>query len=383
MATTEKELIMECLSNIKEILAIIKDWNLTQHFVALKDFYFHPQRFWNKYNRLSSKNKTSQFFTYFALFACVILGFKGYTIANLFKLLTQIVSLALITVVLFIGFYISQTNKKGIKNIVIYSCYYLFLLFPISFIFWTTYDITGGYHILFIHNVIYVLLDLYLWFAPAFVFITDWKKRIITIITIFIALNIAEVVIYPMRRNDKPFTHNHIGEERYELGKTIKNAYIIPYYIVTNKNNTDSFYLYSGPTDSIAWSVDTKQYFEDIEKDMDWLKTISEQCEYDENKIFFSRLFEIRRGIAYCHQNHQYSNKIIKETVVADTAGVELDKYTYRLFNEDIRELNNELLEIDIRDAEAYELSLYPLNVSMWIRPALMLAIKYDNQNNK
>ena len=247
----------------------------------------------------------------------------------------------------------------------------------------TTYDITGGYHILFIHNVIYVLLDLYLWFAPAFVFITDWKKRIITIITIFIALNIAEVVIYPMRRNDKPFTHNHIGEERYELGKTIKNAYIIPYYIVTNKNNTDSFYLYSGPTDSIAWSVDTKQYFEDIEKDMDWLKTISEQCEYDENKIFFSRLFEIRRGIAYCHQNHQYSNKIIKETVVADTAGVELDKYIYRLFNEDIRELNNELLEIDIRDAEAYELSLYPLNVSMWIRPALMLAIKYDNQNNK
>ena len=112
---------MECLSNIKEILAIIKDWNLTQHFVALKDFYFHPQRFWNKYNRLSSKNKTSQFFTYFALFACVILGFKGYTIANLFKLLTQIVSLVLITVVLFIGFYISQTNKKGIKNIVIYN----------------------------------------------------------------------------------------------------------------------------------------------------------------------------------------------------------------------------------------------------------------------
>lgn len=372
---------MDWLSHIREFVTLIKEWNLTQHFVALKDFYFRPKRFWNKHNRLSSKNKTIQFLTYFAIFVCITLGFKGYTIANLFKLLSQIVSLTLIIVVLFVGFYLSKTNKKNIKNIVIYGCYYLFLLFPIELIFWTAYEITGDYHILFIHNVIYVLLDLYLWFAPAFVFITDWKKRIITIITIFIALNIAEVVIYPMRRNDTPFTHNYIGEERYELGKTIKNAYIIPYCVVTNKSNTDLFYLYSGPTDSIAWSIDTKQYFEDLEKDIDLLKTISEQCEYDENKIFFSRLFEIRRGIAYCHQNHQYSNKITKETVVADTTGRELDRYTYRLFNEDIIEFNNELLEIDIRDAEAYELSLSPLKVSMWIRPALMLAIKYDNQN--
>ena len=373
---------MEWMTAIKEFVVLIKEWNLTQHFIALRDFYLHPRRFWNKYNRLSAKNRTSQFFTYFAIFACVILGFKGYTIANLFKLLAQIVSLALITVVLFVGFYLSKTNKKDIKNIVIYGCYYLFLLFPIELIFWTAYEITGDYHILFIHNIVYVLLDLFLWFAPAFIFITNWGKRIITTITIFIALNIAEVVIYPMRSNDNSFTHNYIGEERYELGKTIKNAYIIPYYIVSNRNNTDSFYLYSEPTDSIAWSADTKQYFEDLEKDMDVLKTISEQCEYDENKIFFSRLFEIRRGIVYCHKSHHYSNIITKEDIVTDTTGVELDRYTYRLFNEDIIELNNELLEIDNRDAEAYELSLSPLKLTMWIRPALMLAIKYNNKTN-
>ena len=374
---------MGWISNIKEFFIIIEEWNLAQYFIVLKDFYFYPKRFWNKYNRLSSKNKTYQFLTYFAIFVIVILGFKGYTIANLFKLLTQVVSLTLITTVLFVGFYLSKTDTKGIKNIVIYSCYYLFLLFPLELIFWTAYEITGDYHILFIHNIVYVLLDLFLWFAPVFIFITDWKKRIITILTIFITLNTAEVVIYPMRSNDSSFTHNYIGEERYELGKTIKNAYIIPYCVVTNKNNTDLFYLYSGPTDSIAWKVDTKQYFEDLEKDMDLLKTISKQCEYDENKIFFSRLFEIRRGIAYCHQNQQYSNKITKETIVADSEGRELDRYIYRLFNEDIMALNNELLETDIRDAEAYELSLYPLNVSMWIRPALILAIKYGNHNKQ
>ena len=59
-----------------------------------------------------------------------------------------------------------------------------------------------------------------------------------------------------------------------------------------------------------------------------------------------------------------------------------MDRYTYRLFNEDIIELNNELLEIDNRDAEAYELSLSPLKLTMWIRPALMLAIKYNNKTN-
>lgn len=371
---------MEWLSHIKEFLSIVKEWNLMQHFIALKDFYFHPKRFWNKYNRLSSKNKTSQFLTYFAIFACIMLGFNGCTIVNLFKLLTLIVFLSLITVVLFIGFYLSETNKKGVKNIVIYSCYYLFLIFPIILIFWTAYEITGDYHILFIHNIVYALFDLFLWFAPVFIFVTDWKKRIFTIISILIILNMAEVAIYPMRSNDKSL-NNYILEERYELGKSIKNAYIVPYCVVTNKNNTDLFYLYSGPTDSIAWRIDTKQYFEDLEKDMDYLKTMSEKCKYDENQIFFSRLFEIRRDVAYCHLNRKYSNKITKETVIADTEGRELDRYTYRLFNEDILESNNKLLETDLRDAEAYKLALYPLQISMWIRPALMLAIKYDNKN--
>lgn len=372
---------MKWIAYIKELFSIVKEWNLTQHFIALKDFYSHPKRFWNKYNRLSSKNKTSQFLTYFAIFACIMLGFNGYTVANLFKLLTLIASLSLITVVLSIGFYLSKTNKKGVKNIVIYSCYYLFLIFPIILIFWTAYEITGDYYILFLHNIVYALFDLFLWFAPVFIFVTDWKKRIFTIISILIILNMAEVAIYPMRSNDKSFTHNYIREERYELGKSIKNAYIVPYSVVTNKNNAVLFYLYSGPTDSVAWKVDTKQYFEDLEKDMDYLKTMSEKCKYDENQIFFSRLFEIRRGIAYCHQNRQYSNKITEEIVIADTEGRELDRYTYRLFNEDILELNNKLLEIDLRDAEAYELASYPLQISLWIRPALMLAFKYDNKN--
>lgn len=373
--------MMEWLSNIKKLLAIVKEWDLAQHIIALKYFYFNPKRFWKRYNRLSSKNKTSQFLTYFAIFACIILGFKGYTITNLFNLLTQIVSLILIIVVLFIGFYLTKTKKNSIKNIVIYSCYYLFLLFPVSLIFWTAYEKTGDYPILFIHNIVYTLLDLFLWFAPVFIFITEWKRRIFTVITIFIALNIAEVSIYPMRSNDKPFTHNYKCEERYELGKMIKNAYIIPYCVVTNKNNTVLFYLYSGPTDSIVWKVDIKQYFDDLEKDMNLLKTMPEKCKYDENKIFFSRLFEIRRGIVYCHQNRQYSNEITKEIVIANTEGKELDKYTYRLFNEDIIELNYKLLETELRDAEAYKLALSPLNVSMWIRPFLMSVIKCDNQN--
>lgn len=373
---------MSWLSDVKELFSIIGEWNLTQHFTALKDFYFRPRRFWNKYNRLSSKNKTSQFLTYFAIFVCIILGFKGYTIANLFILLTQIVSLILIVAVLFIGFYIFKTNKDGRgENIVIYSCYCLFLLFPIRLIFGEAYEMTGDYHILFLQNIIHVILDLYLWFAPVFIFITNWKRRIFTIITILVALNIAEFAIYPMRSNDKSFTNNYIVEERYELGKNIKNAYIIPYCVVTNKNNTNCFYLYSVPTDSTAWKVDSEKYFEDLKKDMDLLATISEKCEYEENKLFFSRLFDIQRGIAYCHQNQKYSNIITKETVVADQNGIELDKYTYRLFNKEIIELNNKLLETDLRDAEAYELALSPLKVSMWIRPALMFAIKYDNNN--
>lgn len=370
------------LSNIKEILSIVKELGVVQHLVALKDFYFHPKQFWRAYSYLSVKEKTIQFLLYFAIFVCIVSVFNGYTIDNISKLSIPLTSLAIINIVLIIGFYLSKANEVRTRDIVVFGCYSLFLLFPIALIFWTTYEITGNYHILFLHNIVYVLLDLYLWFAPVFIFIPKWKNRILTLVSVFVLLNIAEVFIYPMRNNDSTYFHNYIQEERYELGKTISNAYIIPYCVVSNKNNTETFYLYTESTDSIAKDkVDTKPYFDDLAKDMNLLRTMSEKCKYDQNKIFFSRLFEIRRGIIHCHQNRQYSNIITKETIIADADGTELDRYTYRLFNEDIIEMNNQLLEMDIRDAEAYELALSPLIVTMWIRPALMLAIKYDNNN--
>lgn len=374
---------MDWLSDIKKICSIVEEWNLAQHFIALKDFYIHPKRFWKRYNRLSRKDKIYQFITYFAIFAIIALGCNGYAINDIFKLVAPIAQFAFVTIVL-IGGYCLLYHKEGIciSAILTYSSYYLFLIVPIGTIFAAAYYATGSYHILFLLTITDVIMQLYLWIMPSIIFLSTKKERIIAIISIFIVLNVAEVVMYPFHNNISASNYpNYINNERYELGKSLRNAYTVPHYVVTNKRNTEHFYLFAGPTDSLTHSTDTTQYFEQLAADMDYLRTVSDKCRYEENKIFFSQLFDIRRCILHCHQHHQYSNEIAKETVVVNADKQEIDRYFYQLFNADVLNLNNKLYEIEIKDAQAYELATLPLTVNMWMRPALMLVIKYDNQN--
>ena len=374
---------MDWLSDIKKICSIVEEWNLAQHFIALKDFYIHPKRFWKRYNRLSRKDKIYQFITYFAIFAIIALGCNGYAINDIFKLVAPIAQFAFVTIVL-IGGYCLLYHKEGIciSAILTYSSYYLFLIVPIGTIFAAAYYATGSYHILFLLTITDVIMQLYLWIMPSIIFLSTKKERIIAIISIFIVLNVAEVVMYPFHNHISASNYpNYINNERYELGKSIRNAYTVPHYVVTNKRNTERFYLFAGPTDSLTHSTDTTQYFEQLAADMDYLRTVSDKCRYEENKIFFSQLFDIRRCILHCHQHHQYSNEIAKETVVVNADKQEIDRYFYQLFNADVLNLNNKLYEIEIKDAQAYELATLPLTVNMWMRPALMLVIKYDNQN--
>ena len=374
---------MDWLSDIKKICSIVEEWNLAQHFIALKDFYIHPKRFWKRYNRLSRKDKIYQFITYFAIFAIIALGCNGYAINDIFKLVAPIAQFAFVTIVL-IGGYCLLYHKEGIciSAILTYSSYYLFLIVPIGTIFAAAYYATGSYHILFLLTITDVIMQLYLWIMPSIIFLSTKKERIIAIISIFIVLNVAEVVMYPFHNNNSASNYpNYINNERYELGKSLRNAYTVPHYVVTNKRNTEHFYLFAGPTDSLTHSTDTTQYFEQLAADMDYLRTVSDKCRYEENKIFFSQLFDIRRCILHCHQHHQYSNEIAKETVVVNADKQEIDRYFYQLFNADVLNLNNKLYEIEIKDAQAYELATLPLTVNMWMRPALMLVIKYDNQN--
>lgn len=374
---------MDWLSDIKKICSIVEEWNLAQHFIALKDFYIHPKRFWKRYNRLSRKDKIYQFITYFAIFAIIALGCNGYAINDIFKLVAPIAQFAFVTIVL-IGGYCLLYHKEGIciSAILTYSSYYLFLIVPIGTIFAAAYYATGSYHILFLLTITDVIMQLYLWIMPSIIFLSTKKERIIAIISIFIVLNVAEVVMYPFHNNISASNYpNYINNERYELGKSLRNAYTVPHYVVTNKRNTEHFYLFAGPTDSLTHSTDTTQYFEQLAADMDYLRTVSDKCRYEENKIFFSQLFDIRRCILHCHQHHQYSNEIAKETVVVNADKQEIDRYFYQLFNADVLNLNNKLYEIEIKDAQAYELATLPLTVNIWMRPALMLVIKYDNQN--
>lgn len=84
----------------------------------------------------------------------------------------------------------------------------------------------------------------------------------------------------------------------------------------------------------------------------------------------------------YCHQHLNFSNKIIKETIVVDSTDKEIDKLTYRIFNEDILKWNNQLLTSEIEDIQAYKYAMMPRYIPMWIRPVLILVRKRDTPNN-
>ena len=371
----------DIISQIKDWMPIVKEWHLMQHITALKNYYIHPRRFWNEYSGLTSKDKIIQFLLYLGIYTILSLSLLEIPQENAVKLITvQASGLLTIVAVLYLGYLISHDEHHiPFTHFFVFSCYVIFFFFFLWLILYVSYSETGDYAVLFAMSIVYALIDFYLWFAAPIIFIRSWKTCILTIISIFAALNIAEVAVYALQGNNGTSYPNYIREERAKLGRSIHNPYVIPYCVVSNKDCTDSFYLFTDPTDSLATRIDSKQYFDKLKIEIDTLPQIIDRCKYKRNQLFFSKLLHIRKGILYCHSKGHYSNKILKEIVLATIDDKkEFDRYTYREFNEELTKLNDDVLKMDLDDARAYNIALLPLQLPILIRPGLILA----NRNN-
>lgn len=371
----------DIISQIKDWMPIVKEWHLMQHITALKNYYIHPRKFWNEYSGLTSKDKTIQFLLYLGIYTFLSLSLLEIPQENAVKLITvQASGLLTIVVVLYLGYLISHDEHHiPFTHFLIFSCYVIFLMSPLWMILYVSYAETGSYTILLIMSIVYALIDFYLWFAAPIIFIRNWKTCTLTILSTFAALNIVEVAVYALQGNNGTSYPNYIREERAKLGRSIHYPYVIPYCVVSNKDCTDSFYLFTDPTDSLATRIDSKQYFDKLKIEIDTLPQIIDRCKYKRNQLFFSKLLHIRKGILYCHSKGHYSNKILKEIVLATIDDKkEFDRYTYREFNEELTKLNDDVLKMDLDDARAYNIALLPLQLPILIRPGLILA----NRNN-
>ena len=352
-----------------------------QHITALKNYYIHPRRFWNEYSGLTSKDKIIQFLLYLGIYTILSLSLLEIPQENAVKLITvQASGLLTIVAVLYLGYLISHDEHHiPFTHFFVFSCYVIFLMSPLWLILYVSYSETGDYAVLFAMSIVYALIDFYLWFAAPIIFIRNWKTCTLTILSTFAALNIVEVAVYALQGNNGTSYPNYIREERAKLGRSIHYPYVIPYCVVSNKDCTDSFYLFTDPTDSLATRIDSKQYFDKLKIEIDTLPQIIDRCKYKRNQLFFSKLLHIRKGILYCHSKGHYSNKILKEIVLATIDDKkEFDRYTYREFNEELTKLNDDVLKMDLDDARAYNIALLPLQLPILIRPGLILA----NRNN-
>jgi hypothetical protein len=211
--------------------------------------------------------------------------------------------------------------------------------------------------------LIAVLGELMVLFYPAYI----WQKTKRNILFAFflsvLFLNIYDgfYIITGLPRSKSSNYDNIILKERFELGKAIKNAYDIPYFVVSSDHSKDVWYLYSSPTDTVASLkyTDTDKFISVLSQDIDSLKAVSNKCRFKTNKEFFNEMYLLKRRILYSHETKQYMNSpIYKETDVMKDSII-VDRIYYRLFDKDATELNTKLLKQELKEEEQYSMAFY------------------------
>lgn len=230
-----------------------------------------------------------------------------------------------------------------------------------------------------------VVAELIILIYPAYICQNSKKNIFLAILISVLFLNIYDsfYIITGFSRSTNSNFENVIARERYELGKSIKNAYDIPSFAVCSERNKDVWYLYSNPTDSVASLKfnDKARFFKDLTEDIDSLKSLSGRCRFKTNRNFFNEMYQLKKGILYVHETSLYENSpVCKQTdVMMDS--VIVDRIYYREFNREIEEENARLMKQEIKEVEQFEMACSTFYIGALWHPVLFVKQLYDNKS--
>ena len=344
----------------------------------------HPRHFWQEYDKMPIKDKLIQFVTYAALFALTIwlVVDESLSIADLAKITTmEVASLFVFVVILYIANSTVKKDWRGLLFYVVFCCYVKFICLIPQLITFKAYYLSETPLLMGVAAFISVVAELIILIYPAYICQNSKKNIFLAILISVLFLNIYDsfYIVTGFSRSTNSNFENVIARERYELGKSIKNAYDIPSFAVCSERNKDVWYLYSNPTDSVASLKfnDKARFFKDLTEDIDSLKSLSGRCRFKTNRNFFNEMYQLKKGILYVHETRLYENSpVCKQTdVMMDS--VIVDRIYYREFNRVIEEENARLMKQEIKEVEQFEMAFSTYYIGALWHPVLFVKQLY------
>ena len=354
------------LKKLEEFWNKAKEWGIFKHIQKLPDMLCHPRHFWQEYQLMSVRDKVIQFLTYGALFAVFIClaSSESLSIVEIARIITlETVSIIAYVIIISLANILVKRDWHDLWLFVVFCCYTKYICVIPQLLALRAYYEFETPVFMGIAALIAVLTELMIVIYPAYIWQNTKRKILYAIFLSVLFLNLYDgfFIISGLPRSKSSNYDNIIMKERFELGKSIRNAYDIPSYVVSSDHSKDEWYLYSNPVDTVASLkfADTEQFIAVLSQDIDSLKAISSRCRFKTNREFFNEMYMLKRGILYIHETKQYKNSpIYKETdVMMDS--IIIDRIYYRLFDKDVTDLNAKLLKQELKEDEQFSMAFY------------------------
>lgn len=325
------------------------------------NFFFHSNIFWKHYNSSSTKNKVLQTTTYVVMFIMIVfLCIPNVQIKESIKvLLTELLGIFpfVLCVLLSTVFALCGSSPKDfIGRILILGVYSYCLFIPLQILFLILFNHSENYLFYAVACLISIIAELYIVIIPCSIFIKTKKGKFIYVITILCAFTLLDFSMDKLGfvSQNKNFT-DIITQERFELGKSIRNAYTIPTHVISH-NAQVLFYLYGSPIDSVCnHKYSEADYFAELKSDIDSLLQIIPRTKYKTNRDIFNSMYVVKKKINSIHNDKSYlSNPIITRDSIKYGTGI-ITGLEIREYSPECLRMNSEILNSDIQNSTTFE----------------------------
>lgn len=350
----------------------IKRWNIVQYIYQIRFFFFNPNKFWNYYAQLSTTEKVIQFLTYASLMVLSALictenvsSFRecgDILIVELFSLF-PFMSAVIIGLILASPRHINQLATRAFTI----SCYskFLFGICEISFL--RVYVLSESHFYLSLALLTTIAAEVYVIILSACLHTNNLKIKILHIVAILFALAVIDTVYTKFHNIGSSDNYTDlITSERFHLGQHIKNAYLIPAYVVNAHDYRQAHYLYSVPGDTVSSARDftDEAFITELDEDLDSLQSITQAARFRTNRNFFQSMTMLKQKIKYIHDSKSYL-----QNDPIDIGAKSQNEIRY--FNQSVIAENDSLCNSDFDMTEKYHKSLWPIYLRYLYRPVL------------
>ena len=344
------------------------------HLQSIVDFYFRPVLFWKNYDKLPTKDKVVQFVTYTYVFVLILFCCEmvstisrgvSFVLMDLLRLFPYFLCVLFALIFSCIRSFQGNLISKGLIFVI-----YLYLLFiPIQVLFLLIFRYSENYLFYSVALLVSIVIDVYVMVVPCLAFLNNWRSKVVYVFSWILLISICDVLYinYDIRDSNEAFA-DVITEERYELGLSISNPYLIPVAVITDTGGKALGYYYCTPVDTVATlGKDDQKYFAQLERDIDTLVCIIPRAKYKINRDFFKGMCDLKKCILHVDLNRKYLSNPVEEIKQTSSGVIE-----YRVFSKECSKINHNLLQQDLRFQQKYEQAKLVCYIRYLYRPYLL-----------